>query len=158
MDSMTQLEKDELLLLKHSRIKRIAKGSGCTEKDVKDLIGQWNKSRKMMRGMKGDRKMRRQMQSMMNVDDVDFDSRAPATILCTIGHRAPSSGKLNLNDLSGSGRMDVLVRPVNSALFVSHGIRKDSQILVHLQGRKVQIEESCLMELHFPESDQMKDQ
>ena len=30
-------------------------------------------SRKMMRGMKGDRKMRRQMQSMMNVDDVDFD-------------------------------------------------------------------------------------
>ena len=51
-----------------------------------------------------------------------------------IGHRAPSSGKLNLNDLSGSGRMDVLVRAVNSALFVSHGIRKDSQILVHLQG------------------------
>ena len=73
VDSMTQLEKDEPLLLKHSRIKRIAKGSGCTEKDVKDLIGQWNKSRKMMRGMKGDRKMRRQMQSMMNVDDVDFD-------------------------------------------------------------------------------------
>jgi len=51
-----------------------------------------------------------------------------------IGHRAPSSGKLNLNDLSGSGRMDVLVRAINSALFVSHGIRKDSQILVHLQG------------------------
>ena len=30
--------------------------------------------------------------------------------------------------------MDVLVRAINSALFVSHGIRKDSQILVHLQG------------------------
>ena len=30
--------------------------------------------------------------------------------------------------------MDVLVRAVNSALFVSHGIRKDSKILVHLQG------------------------
>jgi len=26
-----------------------------------------------MKGMKGDRKMRRQMQSMMNVDDADFD-------------------------------------------------------------------------------------
>ena len=73
MDSMTQLEKDEPLLLKHSRIKRIAKGSGCTEKEVKDLIGQWNKSKKMMKGMKGDRKMRRQMQSMMNIDDTDFD-------------------------------------------------------------------------------------
>ena len=57
----------------HSRIRRIAKGSGCTEKDVKDLIGQWNKSKKMMKGMKGDRKMRRQMQSMMNIDDADFD-------------------------------------------------------------------------------------
>lgn len=51
-----------------------------------------------------------------------------------IGHRAPSVGKLNLNDLSGAGRMDVLVRAINSALFVSHGIRKDSQITLHLQG------------------------
>ena len=51
-----------------------------------------------------------------------------------IGHRAPSSGKLNLNDLSGSGRMDVLVRAVNSALFISHGFRNDSLITLHLQG------------------------
>lgn len=51
-----------------------------------------------------------------------------------IGHRAPSMGKLNLNDLPGSGRMDVLVRAINSALFVSHGIRKDSHITLHLQG------------------------
>ena len=51
-----------------------------------------------------------------------------------IGHKTPSSGKLNLNDLSGSGRMDVLVRAINSALFVSHGIRKDTKITLHLQG------------------------
>ncbi len=52
-----------------------------------------------------------------------------------IGNRAPSSGKLNLNDLPGDGgRMDVLVRAVNSALFISHGIRKDTQIIVHLMG------------------------
>lgn len=51
-----------------------------------------------------------------------------------IGHKTPSSGKLNLNDLSGSGRMDVLVRAINSALFVSHGIRKDTTITLHLQG------------------------
>ena len=30
--------------------------------------------------------------------------------------------------------MDVLVRAVNSALFVSHGIRQDSHVLLHLMG------------------------
>lgn len=52
-----------------------------------------------------------------------------------IGHKAPGSGSLNLNDLAGSGgRMDVLARAVNSALFVSHGIRTDSHVLLHLMG------------------------
>ena len=52
-----------------------------------------------------------------------------------IGHLAPSSGKLNLNDLAGgSGRIDVLVRAVNAALFVSHGIRHDTDITLHLCG------------------------
>ncbi|MBT4060214.1 MAG: hypothetical protein HOE69_07950 [Euryarchaeota archaeon] len=52
-----------------------------------------------------------------------------------IGHRAPSNGKLVLNDLSGSsGRMDVLMRAINSALFLSHGIRLDSHITIHLMG------------------------
>ena len=52
-----------------------------------------------------------------------------------IGHLAPSSGKLNLNDLAGgSGRTDVLVRAVNAALFVSHGIRHDTDITLHLCG------------------------
>lgn len=52
-----------------------------------------------------------------------------------VGNRTPSRGKLNLNDLPGDGgRMDVLVRAINSALFISHGIRKNSQIVVHLMG------------------------
>ena len=52
-----------------------------------------------------------------------------------IGHRAPSSGKINLNDLAGSsGRIDVLVRAVNTALFLSHGIRHDTEIILHLLG------------------------
>ena len=72
MDSMTQMEKDEPLLLKSSRIRRIARGSGATEKDVKELLAQWNRSRKMMRGMKGDRRFRRQMQSMMDFDDSEL--------------------------------------------------------------------------------------
>ncbi|MEC7756746.1 MAG: signal recognition particle receptor subunit alpha [Candidatus Thermoplasmatota archaeon] len=69
MDSMTQEEKDDPLLLKSSRIRRIARGSGCEEKEVKELLNQWNKSKKMMRGFRGDRKMRRQMQSMMGLDE-----------------------------------------------------------------------------------------
>ncbi|MDP7328522.1 MAG: hypothetical protein QF612_01610 [Candidatus Thalassarchaeaceae archaeon] len=52
-----------------------------------------------------------------------------------IGHRAPSSGKINLNDLAGSsGRIDVLARAVNTALFLSHGIRDDTDIALHLMG------------------------
>ena len=52
-----------------------------------------------------------------------------------IANRAPSSGNLNLNDLPGSGgRMDVIARAINSALFLSHGIRDDTQIIVHLMG------------------------
>ena len=52
-----------------------------------------------------------------------------------IGHRAQSSGKLNLNDLAGSsGRVDVLARAVNTGLFLSHGIRKDSEVILHLEG------------------------
>ncbi len=73
MDSMTQKEKDEPILLKSSRIRRIARGSGVDEKDVKELLAQWNRSRKMMRGMKGDRSFRRKMKSMMDVDDMDLD-------------------------------------------------------------------------------------
>ena len=72
MDSMTQEEKDEPLLLKSSRIRRIARGSGVQEKDVKELLAQWNRSRKMMRGMKGDRSFRRKMKSMMDVDDLSL--------------------------------------------------------------------------------------
>tara|TARA_B100002051_G_C16644165_1_gene590290 strand:+ start:131 stop:724 length:594 start_codon:yes stop_codon:yes gene_type:complete len=52
-----------------------------------------------------------------------------------IGHRAQSKGKLNLNDLAGSaGRLDVLLRAVNTSLFISHGIRHDTEITLHLQG------------------------
>jgi len=52
-----------------------------------------------------------------------------------IGHDALGSGDLRLNDLAGgSGRMDVLVRAVNTALFLSHGIRRDSHITLHLTG------------------------
>ena len=52
-----------------------------------------------------------------------------------IGHRAQSTGKINLNDLAGSsGRIDVLARAVNTGLFLSHGIRNDTHVTLHLLG------------------------
>jgi len=71
-----------------------------------------------------------------------------------IGHRAPSSGKINLNDLAGSsGRIDVLSRAVNTALFLSHGIRSDTDITLHLMGgggppRRIWFEGSRLRGVH----------
>ena len=72
MDSMTSYEKDEPQILKAERIRRIAKGSGVNEKDVRELLAQWNRSRKMMKGIKGNRQLRKQMKSMMG-DETDFD-------------------------------------------------------------------------------------
>ena len=74
-----------------------------------------------------------------------------------IGHRAISNGKLNLNDLSGScGRMDVLVRAVNSALFLSHRMREDCHITLHLMGgpgpsRRIWFDSRNLRGLHADE-------
>ena len=52
-----------------------------------------------------------------------------------IGHRAMASGKLPINDLAGAaGRMDVLVRALMASLMTSHGLRKDSEIILHLWG------------------------
>ena len=49
---MTAWEKNEPAKIKAERIRRVARGSGVREKDVRELIGQWNKSRKMMKGMR----------------------------------------------------------------------------------------------------------
>jgi signal recognition particle subunit SRP54 len=73
MDSMTEEEKNEPHLLKSERIRRIARGSGVKEKNVRELLAQWNRSRKMMKGIKGNRKLRRQMKGMMgDMDDMDM--------------------------------------------------------------------------------------
>jgi signal recognition particle subunit SRP54 len=73
MDSMTTHEKNEPLVLKQERIKRIALGSGTTERDVRDLLAQWKRSRKMMKGVRGNRRLRKQMKDMMgDMDDVDM--------------------------------------------------------------------------------------
>ena len=73
MDSMTNWEKNEPAKIKVERIKRIARGAGVREKDVRELIGQWNRSRKMMKGMGGNRQLNKQMRKMMKSGDMDLD-------------------------------------------------------------------------------------
>ena len=60
IQSMTTKEKKNPDLINDSRRKRIARGAGMTEHDIKDLIKQYNNSKTMMKQTKG-----RQMQGML---------------------------------------------------------------------------------------------
>jgi signal recognition particle subunit SRP54 len=60
IQSMTRNEKMNPEVVNDSRRKRIARGSGLTEHDVKDLIKQYQNSKSMMKQAKG-----RQMQGML---------------------------------------------------------------------------------------------
>ncbi|NLL95228.1 MAG: signal recognition particle protein [Thermoplasmatales archaeon] len=72
MDSMTEAEKEDPNIIKASRAKRIAEGSGTEVKDVRTLIKQFNTSKKAIKGMMGNRKMRKQMMKQMGT--IDFDA------------------------------------------------------------------------------------
>lgn len=57
------------------------------------------------------------------------------TLFAIIGHLARTDGGFSLNDLPGSGgRMDVLCRCVNAALFLSHDLRRDTDCCLVLCG------------------------
>ncbi|HYY85678.1 MAG TPA: signal recognition particle protein Srp19, partial [Nitrososphaeraceae archaeon] len=60
IQSMTKQEKKNPDIVNDSRRKRIARGAGTTEHDVKDLIKQYNNSKTMMKQAKG-----RQMHGML---------------------------------------------------------------------------------------------
>jgi signal recognition particle subunit SRP54 len=60
IQSMTKDEKKNPEIINESRRKRIARGSGVTEHEVKDLVKQYNNSKTMMKQAKG-----RQMQGML---------------------------------------------------------------------------------------------
>ncbi len=52
-----------------------------------------------------------------------------------IGHKAATSGTFKLDDIAGgAGRLDILVRCVNSAFFLSHNLRKDVEAYLVCQG------------------------
>ena len=52
-----------------------------------------------------------------------------------VGHKAASSGNFKLEDMAGgAGRLDILIRCINSAFFLSHSIRKDVEIYLVVLG------------------------
>ncbi|MDR1690919.1 MAG: signal recognition particle protein Srp54 [Candidatus Methanoplasma sp.] len=71
MDSMTKEEKDEPNLIKGKRIDRIAMGAGVSAHEVRELLKQYNQSKKMMGSIGKDRKMRKQFMKQMGGMDMD---------------------------------------------------------------------------------------
>ena len=61
MDSMTKEELEDPEILTGQRIERIAKGSGRSNSEVRDLIKQYRQSKKMMKMMKGGKGMEKMM-------------------------------------------------------------------------------------------------
>ncbi len=52
MQSMSPMEKESPKILSSSRVRRVARGSGTSEKDVKELLQQYNMMRRMMKQMR----------------------------------------------------------------------------------------------------------
>jgi signal recognition particle subunit SRP54 len=67
INSMTKQEKKDPKLIRASktRVERIAKGSGCSESDVKEFLSQFEKMEKMLKKFKHDRGFRSKMEKMM---------------------------------------------------------------------------------------------
>ena len=67
ISSMTKAEKKDASLLRKSRtrLERVAKGSGCEVKEVREFLSQFEKVEKMMGMFKKNRGFRRQMEKMM---------------------------------------------------------------------------------------------
>ncbi|MGC8676240.1 MAG: signal recognition particle receptor subunit alpha [Candidatus Micrarchaeia archaeon] len=67
IDSMTPEERENGQLLNNaSRIRRIAKGSGVSEQDVRKLISDFNKMKKLFNSFKNDRNVRKKLSGMLS--------------------------------------------------------------------------------------------
>ena len=69
MSSMTKEELENPKLIKRSRINRIAMGSGADPQEIRDLLKQYNQSRKMMSNIGGNRRMQQKMMRQFGKGD-----------------------------------------------------------------------------------------
>jgi len=52
-----------------------------------------------------------------------------------VGHKAVTTGDFKLDDMAGgAGRLDILLRCINSAFFLSHKLRRDVEVFLIMQG------------------------
>ena len=70
MNSMTKEELENPKIIKRSRINRIAKGSGSDPQEIRDLLKQYNQSRKMMSNLGGNRRMQQRMMKQFGKGDL----------------------------------------------------------------------------------------
>ncbi len=61
LDSMTDEEMGDPKVIKSSRVIRIARGAGVDPGDVRELLRQYNSSKKAVKGFMGNRKLKKQM-------------------------------------------------------------------------------------------------
>jgi signal recognition particle subunit SRP54 len=65
MDSMTDDEMNDPSIIRSARIKRIARGAGVENRNVKELLKYYNMTKKMMKGFSGNRKMRKSLMKQL---------------------------------------------------------------------------------------------
>ena len=72
LDSMTYEELENPEIIKGSRIKRVAIGSGKSEQDVRNLLKEYHRMKKMMKEMRGNRKLMRALRRQMKSGNIDL--------------------------------------------------------------------------------------
>ena len=77
LSSMTQYEKENPNLIKKSRIQRVARGSGRSYTEIKQLLKQYNQMRGMMSKITKKRRGGKGMQGMLPSGMPDFSGMLP---------------------------------------------------------------------------------
>ena len=65
MNSMTDEEMNDPSIIRASRVKRIAHGAGVENRNVKELLKYYNMTKRMMKGLSGNRKMRKNLMKQL---------------------------------------------------------------------------------------------
>jgi signal recognition particle subunit SRP54 len=70
MDSMTDYELENPRDIKSSRVKRIARGAGVDQKEVRSLLKYYNMSQKAVKGLTSNRRMRKKLMKQLQMPDM----------------------------------------------------------------------------------------
>lgn len=74
MDSMTEYELENPRDIKSSRVRRIARGAGVDQKEVRSLLKYYNMSQKAVKGLTSNRRMRKKLMKQLQMPDMpDLD-------------------------------------------------------------------------------------